>query len=138
MELHPKRLAALSVLIVALAAPAHGGATAGKAQALEVDLTEWAVVPSQGHLVSGPLQLTVKNYGVLRHRLAIIPTELWGDALPVRNGRAVGVAAAKPVIVAPGQERSTEIDLAPGAYVLLDNIRGHYALGAAVSILVTR
>jgi hypothetical protein len=38
-------------------------------------------------------------------------------------------------VVAPGQSRSIAVDLPPGAYVLLDDIRGRYDLGAAVSIL---
>jgi hypothetical protein len=39
-------------------------------------------------------------------------------------------------VVAPGEKRSAPIDLDPGFYVLLDNLRGHYAAGAAVAIVV--
>jgi hypothetical protein len=38
--------------------------------------------------------------------------------------------------VRPGQTRSAQLDLAPNSYALLDNIRGHYAAGGAVSIVV--
>jgi hypothetical protein len=44
--------------------------------------------------------------------------------------------AAPPIVVAPGERRSARVDLAPGFYVLLDNLRGHYSAGAAVSIVV--
>jgi uncharacterized cupredoxin-like copper-binding protein len=103
---------------------------------LHVDVTEWAVVPSQGLVSAGRLRLTVENYGRLRHELDIIPTDRWGQELEVRNGRAVGKNAARSVVVAPGQTRSAQVNLAPGYYVLLDNIRGHYAIGTAVSIIV--
>jgi uncharacterized cupredoxin-like copper-binding protein len=106
------------------------------AHTLHVDLTEWAVVPSQGLVSAGTLRLTVQNYGRLRHELDIIPTRRWGQELVIRNGRAVGQNAARPIVVVPGQTRSAHVSLAPGSYVLLDNIRGHYAAGTAVSILV--
>jgi hypothetical protein len=41
------------------------------------------------------------------------------------------------VVVAPGQTRSVHVYLQPGSYVLLDNIRGHYAAGGAVSIIAS-
>jgi hypothetical protein len=131
-------IAALFLVLAALAGPSSGSAahTSSALNTLHVDLTEWAVVPSQGLVSSGPLRLSVQNYGVVVHRLAIIPTQVWGEKLGVRNGRAVGEPAVRPVVVRPGQTRSAQVDLAPGAYVLLDNIRGHYAAGGAVSIIV--
>jgi len=124
------------LLLGVLGVPA--AATAGHsvaARSLEVDLTEWAVVPSQGVVGAGPLRLTVVNAGVLRHRLAIVPTAWWGENVPVLNGRVAREHAARAVVVAPGERRSLRIYLPPGSYLLLDDIRGHYALGASVPIL---
>jgi len=128
---------ALIVALVALAGPAAGGAarTSTAAQQLHVDLAEWAVVPSRGLVSSGSLRLTVQNYGVVKHELDIIPTAWWGQKLFVRDGRADGAAVMRPIVVAPGQTRSVHVYLQPGSYVLLDNIRGHYTAGAAVSII---
>jgi uncharacterized cupredoxin-like copper-binding protein len=128
---------ALIVAFIALAGPSAGGAArmSTAAQQLHVDLAEWAVVPSRGFVSSGPLRLTVQNYGVLKHELDIIPTAWWGQKLFVRDGRADGAAVMRPVVVAPGQTRSVQIYLQPGSYVLLDNISGHYTAGAAVSII---
>jgi hypothetical protein len=78
----------------------------------------------------------VQNFGELRHELDIVPTQRWGQKLGVRNGRAVGENAAPPIVVAPGETRSAEVKLDPGFYILLDNLRGHYAAGAAVAIVV--
>ena len=131
-------VAALIFVLAAFVGLSSGSAarTPTLAHTLHVDLTEWADVPSQGLVSSGPLRLTVQNYGRLRHELVIIPTRKWGQALAIRNGRAVGQTAARPIVVTPGQTRSAQVSLAPGSYVLLDNIRGHYAAGTAVSIVV--
>jgi uncharacterized cupredoxin-like copper-binding protein len=136
-----RRTGTLAALIFVLTA--FGGLSSSSAaptptlaHALHVDITEWAVVPSQGLVPTGRLRLTVENYGRLRHELDIIRTNKWGQKLDLRDGRAVGKNAARPVVVAPGQTRSARVNLAPGYYVLLDNIRGHYAAGTAVSIIV--
>jgi uncharacterized cupredoxin-like copper-binding protein len=129
------------VLILAFSALA-GSASGSSAKTslavhqLRVELVEWAVIPSNGLVAAGPLRVKVANDGQLRHELDIVPTESWGQKLRVRDGRAVGEDAAAPIVVAPGQTRSARINLAPGYYVLLDNIRGHYAAGGAVSIVV--
>jgi uncharacterized cupredoxin-like copper-binding protein len=132
-------LAALIVVLAVLAGPSWAGAvrTSTTVQQLHVDLAEWAVIPSRGLVSSGSLRLTVQNYGVIRHELEIIPTAWWGQKLFVRDGRADGAAVTRPVVVAPGQTRSVHVYLQPGSYVLLDNIRGHYAAGGAVSIIAS-
>ena len=136
-----RRAGTVAALIFVLTA--FGGLSSGSAartptltHTLHVNITEWAVVPSQGLVSSGRLHLTVENYGRLRHELDIIPTRKWGQELDVRHGQAVGKSALQPIVVAPGQTRSAHVNLAPGYYVLLDNIRGHYAIGTAVSIIV--
>ena len=139
MTRHAGAVAALICAVAAVAAPSSGGAAGAPAAThkLHVDLTEWALVPSGGLVSSGPLQLTVANYGRLAHELDIIRTSWWGQELGVRHGRAVGERAVQPVVVRPGQTRSAQVYLPPGSYVLLDNIRGHYALGAAVPVIAS-
>ena len=137
----PRRTGALLALalgIAALAGPSAGGAARPVAlpHTLDVGLTEWAVVPSQGLVAAGPLRLDVRNFGRLRHQLEIVATESWGARLPIRDGRAVGPVVPGSVVVRPGGLRSLDVYLSPGSYVLLDNIRGHYDLGAAVAITV--
>ena len=135
---YPRLLGALVLAVAVLAAPAWGGArhTSVATHRLHLGVTEWAVIPSDGIVSAGPLRLTVENFGRIRHEIAIVPTERWGQKLPIRSGHAVGEVAARPIVVAPGEQRSARVDLAPGYYVLLDNLRGHYGLGAAVSIVV--
>jgi uncharacterized cupredoxin-like copper-binding protein len=131
-------VAALVLAVAALAAPGGGAATTSpRAHTLDVDLSEWAVAPSQGLVSSGMLRLTVQNYGRIPHELDIIRTAWWGQPLFVRDGRAAGEAAIPPVVVTPGQTRSLHVYLPPGSYVLLDNLRGHYAAGGAVSIIAS-
>jgi hypothetical protein len=118
-----------------LLASSGSAAPARAARTLRVDVTEWAVVPSQGFVAAGPLRVTVVNAGVLRHELAILPTGWWGENVPVLNGRAAREHASPPIVVAPGESRSARVYLPAGTYLLVDDIRGHYALGAAASIL---
>jgi hypothetical protein len=129
---------ALTLFAVAVAAPGWGsaGRNAVSGHQLRVDVTEWAVIPSDGIVSAGPVRLTVENFGRVRHELEIVPTQRWGQKLPIRAGRAIGEVAAPPIVVAPGEKRSARVDLDPGFYVLLDNLRGHYAAGAAVAIVV--
>src|SRR5262245_22716662 len=97
-------IAALFLVLAVLAGPSSGNASSA-VSTLHVDLTEWAVVPSQGLVSSGPLRVTVQNYGVLVHELDIIPTQVWGEKPGTRHGRALGEPAATPVVVHPGQTR---------------------------------
>jgi hypothetical protein len=128
---------ALAALAALLALPSAGAARrATVTHELRVEVTEWAVVPSQGLVASGPLRLTVTNDGVLVHKLAIARTPSWGEPPQVRHGRVVSLAPARPLLVAPGHRRSAQVDLDPGAYVVFDAIPGHYSLGAAIPILV--
>jgi hypothetical protein len=134
----PGLFGALVLAVAVFAGPAWGGAgdASVATHRLQVGVTEWVVIPSDGVVSSGVLRLTVENLGRIRHEIAIVPTERWGQKLPIRSGRAVGEVAAPPIVVAPGERRSARVNLAPGYYVLLDNLPGHYAAGAAVSIVV--
>jgi uncharacterized cupredoxin-like copper-binding protein len=136
-----RTVSATTLLCALLACLLSSAASAERAVALphslEVSQTEWATVPSAGAVAAGMVRLRVENAGRLYHELEIVPTRTWGEPLPVSGGRAVvGEVAARPIIVRPGRARSARIFLQPGYYVLLDNIRGHYQAGSAVSIVV--
>jgi uncharacterized cupredoxin-like copper-binding protein len=133
-----RHLVYIAVLAAVFAATAAAGSqrAALSVHHLNVQVGEWAVIPSDGRVSAGRLRVVVQNFGQLRHELDIVPTQRWGQKLAVRNGRAVGEDAAPPIVVAPGETRSAEVTLDPGFYMLLDNLRGHYAAGAAVAIVV--
>jgi uncharacterized cupredoxin-like copper-binding protein len=124
------------VAAVAVAQAATAGTVAQGGHSLQVQLGEWNIVPSQGLVAAGSLRVTVQNFGRLPHELDIIPTVGWGDRLRIVHGRAAGRDIAAPVVVTPGQTRSVRVHLRPGFYVLVDNIRGHYALGTEIPIIV--
>jgi uncharacterized cupredoxin-like copper-binding protein len=130
-------LVALIVVVSALAGTAAAGTerSAVATHRLNVQLGEWAVVPSAGLVTAGRIRVTVHNFGELRHELDIVPTERWGQTLGLREGRAAGEDAAPPIVVAPGQTKSATVRLDRGFYELLDNMRGHYAAGDAVAIV---
>jgi hypothetical protein len=139
VRLRTGSIAAVVCGVLACLAPVSIGAARGVAlpHELRVDLAEWAAVPSDGVVSAGPVRLEVRNAGLLDHELAIVPTRSWGGELRIRDGQAVvGEVAARPILVRPGQVRSAEFFLRPGFYLLLDDLRGHYAAGAAVPIVV--
>jgi len=133
-----RHLIYIAFLAVALAAPAGAGTQQAvvSVHRLNVQIGEWAVIPSAGRVSAGRLRVVVQNFGQLRHEIDIVPTQRWGQKLAVHDGRAIGEDAAPPIVVAPGETRSAEVKLDPGFYVLVDNLRGHYAAGAAVAIVV--
>jgi len=138
MTLRTGPIIATVCALLACIAPSVGRAAQPVALShdLRVDLSEWAAVPSDGVVAAGAVRVRVANDGRLFHELDIVPTRTWGEPLPVRAGRAVGDSAARPIVVAPGRAKSAWVVLQPGYYVLVDNIPGHYAAGAAVSIVV--
>jgi len=132
-----RALLALSIAVLAAVAVAQASAApAPRSHALQVQLGEWNVVPSQGFVSAGSVRVTVRNFGRLPHELDIIPTVSWDEQLRVVHGRAAGHDVSAPVVVGPGQTRAVRVRLRPGFYVLADNIRGHYALGTRIPIVV--
>ena len=123
--------AAIAVAVAQAAAASPPGT-----HTLGVQLGEWNIVPSQGLVSAGTVRLRVENFGRLPHELVIVPTVSWDEQLRVAHGHALGRGVAPAVVVPPGQTRSAHVRLAPGYYMLVDNLRGHYALGTAIPIVV--
>src|SRR5215831_11479305 len=100
-----RHLVYIAVLAAVLAATAGAGSqrAAVSVHHLNVQIGEWAVIPSDGRVSAGRLRVVVQNFGQLRHELDIVPTQRWNQKLAVRNGRAVSEDAAPPIVVAPGQ-----------------------------------
>jgi uncharacterized cupredoxin-like copper-binding protein len=132
-----RALLGLSIAVFASVVIAQASAAMPpRPHALQVQLGEWNVVPSQGLVAAGSVRVTVQNFGRLSHELDIIPTVSWDEQLRVVHGRAAGHDVAAPVVVRPGETRAVRVRLEPGFYVLADNIRGHYALGTEIPIVV--
>jgi hypothetical protein len=105
---------------------------------LAVRLSEYKI-ETQGDATVAVTQLNIQNTGTSAHELKLIRTDLAPDALP-RNG--TGVDEGQLTIVAKATDlkrrdrKSLDVKLAPGRYVLICNVPGHYQLGMHTALEV--
>lgn len=96
---------------------------------LEVRLDEFSVTPHEDEITSGPTKLLAVNAGKLTHELVVLAARSV-ESLPLDPKGAVDEEALRPgQLIAeihgiePGAACVLEVDLEPGTYVLLCNIR---------------
>jgi uncharacterized cupredoxin-like copper-binding protein len=78
---------------------------------------------------SGESTFAVRNSGEIPHELVIVATDLDADELPLDDARVNESqldVVARSSILAPGETEELTVDLAPGHYVLICNLSGHY------------
>ncbi len=121
---------------------AGGSATAapgGATSTVDVTLNEWAVKADQSSVPAGKVDFKVKNGGTVAHELVVIKTDLAADKLPVK-GSAVDTTqldvAGTLAQFDAGGTKDLSLDLAPGHYVLICNLPGHYQLGMRTELTV--
>ena len=120
-----------------------------------VTLDEGLLRADSREVPAGPVVLEARNAGSLEHELALLKTQLPADRLPVGLEGVRYAGAGKLVIgeahdhehaderarhpghIAPGSRHRAVADLAPGRYVLLCNLPGHYAAGQRAALTVT-
>ncbi|HJN92352.1 MAG TPA: hypothetical protein QGF05_06465 [Dehalococcoidia bacterium] len=101
---------------------------------VEITLTEWSVAASAFSASGDTIIFNVTNRGRLPHELAIVasfadPGQLPLDAsASVVDESRVAVVRRLPAFAAGGP-RSLSVDLAPGRYLLICNVPGHYVAG---------
>ncbi len=104
-----------------------------------IRLSEWKIEAGSSELAAGSVKLQVQNVGTQAHDIFVIRTDLAADKLPVKSGtvdlNGLEVAGSKKDIERR-EKTSLEVELNPGAYVLICNISGHYALGMHTSLVV--
>jgi uncharacterized cupredoxin-like copper-binding protein len=121
--------------------PASGRASPGSTRSRVVQVSERDFQISAPQRVSGgDVTLVVRNHGPDTHELIVVRAD--GRPLPLRSdGLTVderAVLARTPGSLdggSPGSVRRLRLRLAPGRYVLLCNMAGHY-LGGMHRILV--
>ena len=95
---------------------------------------------------SGSIEFTVTNAGGRNHSFSVLETDLAYNQLPVNpdTNKVIIGGPGDPVHrigkigkVTPGKTKRLKVTLAPGNYVLIDNLPGNYALGARAAFVVT-
>src|SRR4029077_14455972 len=118
------------------ASPAASTASASVAAAANptVDLTEWKVTVA-GTIKSGKTDLTISNTGVAPHELLIFKSDRAPSAYPTDAAGNIKEKGAGVTLVSDGDNidpagtQARSIDLAPGTYLFVCNIPGHFKQG---------
>ncbi len=135
-----------AVLLVAAACSktptAKAGATgtpAGKASFVAVTQREWAIQPGVAAAPAGQVTFQVTDQGQVTHEFVVLRTDATPQSLQVESdGKAVETGHEGEVEdVAPGTSKTLTLNLAPGNYVLICNIPGHYQAGMHAAFTVT-
>ena len=102
------------------------------AEFVEVSLKGGSLEVSESMVVAEEVYFNVSNAGDEPHELIVVRTDLDGGSLPVGStGQAVlSEVAGRTKVLADGNLEVFEIEpIAPGKYVLLCNLPGHYQGG---------
>jgi hypothetical protein len=137
------------LILVALAAFAFascgGGEDKGGGTPVDVELNEFYVIPKPASVPAGRITFSARNIGQAEHELLIVKVDncplcqavradgqlgLVPDALPTKedgsfNEESPGVQIIDKIDGFTGEEKLT-VDLAPGNYVLMDNLVHNY------------
>lgn len=106
--------------------------TAGTGTAVAVDLgeksdTEYFMTVTPDSVPAGAVTFTAKNTGKHEHEMVVLKTDEAADALTVTNDKVSEDASVGEVSETPaGKTGTLTVDLKPGKYVLVCNIKKHY------------
>lgn len=125
--------AGMATLALAAAACGDGGGGGTKTNApsqseIEVRLTEYSVTPVVSSVPAGQVTFDARNIGGSTHELVVFKTDLEPDALPTAADGSVDETGAGITLVGEAEDiasqtqRSFELELGAGSYVLLCNV----------------
>lgn len=154
MARRTKLLAVLAVALLALSAAACGGnSTSGDDTGGNAEGGVSASSPAAGTQVSvevgensdssyymkvdpatvpaGPVTFSMKNTGTKEHEMVVLKTDTPADQLTIGSDGKVSEADSVGEIseTAAGADGTVTLDLEPGSYVLVCNIKDHYEKG---------
>src|SRR5438309_8954718 len=129
-------LASVTIALAACGAQQEGAPTGSQ---LVVEMTDYKVTVNVPSVKAGSTKIGVRNLASQMHSFEVLKTDLPHDKLPIdgvtakakEDGKVGGIES-----IAPGGSASVTLDLAPGKYVLICNVAGHYQLGMHVSFTV--
>lgn len=134
--------AAAALTLVAIVATACGGAApadTGEAPTVNVDISDFKIVIDHPTVAAGHVVFGIRNHASMLHELKVIKTDLAPDRLPVDGATAKANEDGKVgelLNITAGASRKLVLELAPGKYVLICNIAGHYQLGMRAGLEV--
>jgi len=88
---------------------------------------------------AGKVTFVVRNVGTMEHEFVVLRTDKHHHLLSMRSQQASEVGARGEIEeFAAGRTKRLTLTLAPGKYVLLCNLPGHYKRGQYLAFTVTR
>ena len=106
---------------------------------LIVDLKEYSITLSVPTVKAGVVKIGIRNQGTMVHDFDLIKTDLAVDKLPIDTAAAkaqTDVLVRQMINIAAGRVTTLSADLAPGHYVIICNVAGHYQLGMRAELKV--
>jgi uncharacterized cupredoxin-like copper-binding protein len=106
-----------------------------------VTLSEWKVV-LDGTIQAGKATIMVKNAGAAPHEMLIFKSDLDPAAYPVDAAGDIKEEGAGVSLVSDGENidpsgtQTRTVDLAPGKYLLVCNIAGHFKQGMFTEVTI--
>jgi len=106
-----------------------------------VSLTEWKVVVA-GTIKSGKIDLAISNIGTIPHELLVFKSNRDPSAYPTDAAGNIKEEGAGVDLVSdgdnidPGGSQARTINLAPGRYLFVCNIPGHFKAGMFAIVTV--
>lgn len=140
--------AALAAVLLAtgassgMATPATGAkastSTTIAASTVKVVMKDRSFQSSTRTVPAGKVTFVVRNAGTMEHEFVVLRTDRHHHLLSVKGQQASEVGAKGRIVeFAPGQAKPLTLTLAPGKYVLLCNLPGHYKRGPFAALVVT-
>lgn len=102
-------------------------------------MTDYKVVSNVPSVKAGTIKIGVRNLASMEHNFEVIKTDLAADQLPIdpASAKAIDVGKVGEIATIPGgASAAVTLDLAPGKYVFICNIAGHYQLGMHTAFVV--
>ncbi|MGE3856959.1 MAG: plastocyanin/azurin family copper-binding protein [Dehalococcoidia bacterium] len=106
---------------------------------VRVGLDEMTVQPSPSSVSAGTVRFVATNNGSLPHELVVVRSDTAPGDLPVSGStvdesqiNVIGKTEQFPA----GEERTLELDLEAGQYILFCNVPGHYQAGMYIGFTV--
>ena len=131
--------AGLAVVAIVASACAAAPSDTSEIPSLYVDVSDFKLVTDHPTIAAGHVVVGIRNHASMLHELVVIKTDLAPDQLPVDGATAKAKEDGKVgelLNIAGGASRKLVLELAPGKYVLICNIAGHYQLGMRVGLEV--
>lgn len=111
--------------------------TPAAATAVGIVVKEWSVAASTKSITAGKVTFVVRNAGTMKHEFVVIRSNLHHHLLQMSGQQASEVGVKGEIEpFGPGTTKRLTLTLAPGKYVLLCNMPGHYRKGQYLAFTV--